>query len=229
VDGDGRPDLFLNNGRLLLRNLGGGQFRDVSATSLPAGGNMRGTMVDADLDGDLDVVAGAVLWLNDGTGRFTAANARGPVGVQQSARLHAADLDGDGDEDLVNGSFASDRLFLNFFRQIDAPNPARIGQSFAVDMYVRPGFAQNASTVVPALAFRSVVTPLPPLGTLWLDPRSIHVLGAQLASPPAGHARFAYQIPPDPGLVGLPLHHQVVLIETLATAKLSNALLDVIQ
>ena len=74
-------DVFLNNGRILLRNLGGGSFVDVSATHLPGGGTTFGTRLDADLDGDLDVVGGALLWLNDGTGRFTAANARGPGGT----------------------------------------------------------------------------------------------------------------------------------------------------
>jgi hypothetical protein len=229
VDRDGRPDLLLHNGRTLLRNLGGGRFLDVSATSLP-GGEIVGTMLDADLDGDLDVVGPGRLWLNDGAGRFTAADARGPAGgAGPWVPLLAADLDGDGDEDAVSAESVFAYQFVNFLRQIDAPNAARIGQRYAVDMYVRPGFAQNAAAVVPALAFRGAVTPMPPLGTLRLDPRLTLVLGAHFALPPAGHVQLSYVIPPDPSLVGLELHHQAVVIESLPTAALSNATFDVIR
>ena len=60
---------------------------------------------DVDGDGDLDAVvanldAGAIVWLNDGTGHFTDFGQRLAIG----AYLALADLDGDGALDIVFGS-----------------------------------------------------------------------------------------------------------------------------
>lgn len=85
---------------------GSGQFAD--------GGTAFGTTYaehvafgDADADGDLDVVfSGKELWLNDGAGGFT--NSGQNLGTDLGeAGSEFADVDGDGDLDLVSGSRVS--------------------------------------------------------------------------------------------------------------------------
>jgi hypothetical protein len=81
------------------------------------GGSEGMAAIDVDADGDLDAVfsasgiAGASLeiFLNDGSGAFSAGAS---VPAEETWRLHAIDVDGDGDEDLVAGG-PSARIFLN--------------------------------------------------------------------------------------------------------------------
>jgi hypothetical protein len=118
IDGDGRLDLFFAQGGpllpgqagttadVLLRNLGGGRFEDVSAAvGLAHRGYGQGVAVaDYDGDGDPDVYVTRygpnTLWRNDG-GRFTDATAEAGVGGDRwSLGAAFADYDGDGDLDL---------------------------------------------------------------------------------------------------------------------------------
>ncbi len=128
-NGDGRDDLFVTNfsgeNNVLYASAKSGGFRERSAQAGLAGPSIRmlgwGTqMADFDLDGDLDLavvnghvypqadLAGtdtsyaqaAILFVNDGTGRFepTPLSAAPPMVLRASA---AGDLDGDGDLDIV--------------------------------------------------------------------------------------------------------------------------------
>ncbi len=113
ADGDGDPDLavgFHDQTDLLLRNDGFGKFTSealLASSSSAAGSTSAFATADLDLDGDLDLVAtelGGVdklLW-NDGTGVFGLAGP-GWLGESVGATVDvlAADLDGDGDSDLV--------------------------------------------------------------------------------------------------------------------------------
>lgn len=122
VDGDDDLDLFITEGtdtpaprpNRLLFNDGAGVFTDVSATHLPpAEANSTHTdFADVDGDGDLDAIVGNLgpeqLLLNDGNGRFADASDRLPApppllqDITSDARF--ADIDGDGDADILLGN-----------------------------------------------------------------------------------------------------------------------------
>jgi hypothetical protein len=120
VEGDGDLDVFYSNTRTsegssgavgLLRNDGAGVLGDPSSVALPlfsAGATALAT-ADLDGDGDPDLVAnqysarttdGLVVALNDGTGAFGAAVLY--KGGQSTFDVAAADMDGDGDADLLS-------------------------------------------------------------------------------------------------------------------------------
>lgn len=120
LDDDGLPDLFVANDsspNLLLRNLGGGKFEDISRWSgsdLNSEGHTEACMGIAagDLDGDGDVDLYVTnfeqetntLYRNDGRGLFTDVSTRSGAGVPSMAELGfgtvALDLENDGDLDL---------------------------------------------------------------------------------------------------------------------------------
>jgi len=89
VDGDGDLDLVFGNGapsigrqNQLYLNDGAGHFADATAARLPDHGDPTYVVApcDVDGDGDLDLVVGNfgeqnLLYLNDGTGRFTDTTA----------------------------------------------------------------------------------------------------------------------------------------------------------
>ncbi|MEW6754739.1 MAG: FG-GAP-like repeat-containing protein [Candidatus Latescibacterota bacterium] len=123
-DGDGYLDVYLTREgepNVLLRNLGGGQFREVTAQSEAAGtphpladaGSGRSAgFLDHDGDGDLDlylVNAGGAnrLYRNEG-GRFTeVGGALGVDDVGDGRGLAIGDYDEDGDPDLFVANLAS--------------------------------------------------------------------------------------------------------------------------
>jgi hypothetical protein len=106
--GGGQPQLGLNDGT--------GSFTDATSTHLPVAGTSGGSLAfgDVDRDGDQDVVIGArrwpfmgdgetpvKLWRNDGTGRFTDRAVQMPATAVVPLWIELADLDGDGDLDLI--------------------------------------------------------------------------------------------------------------------------------
>jgi hypothetical protein len=111
-DNDGLPDIYfcsLQGSNTLYRNLGGGKFQDVTATSgiVCPGQNYRGA-VFADVNGDgwLDLLvattgSGVLCFKNDGRGKFTDVTAfANTVSKHGSVTLALADVDGNGTLDL---------------------------------------------------------------------------------------------------------------------------------
>lgn len=125
VDGDGDRDILIGGASTLLYlNDGAGFFADVTALQLPPDAAfvfaLDLALADVDEDGDADALIGACdrpdrLYLNDGTGHFVDVTAL-PLasGLDEIRALAAADVDGDGDRDLLLGNYGQqDRLYLN--------------------------------------------------------------------------------------------------------------------
>ncbi|MCA8952736.1 MAG: VCBS repeat-containing protein, partial [Planctomycetes bacterium] len=124
VDGDGDLDFVAGNSgqqnRLYL-NDGTGVFADHTASRFPADSAATNCVAfgDVDGDGDLDVVFGNSgqanrLYANDGSGNFVDVSAgRLPAGAFVATAVVFADVDRDGDLDLVFAAVGQNRLHLN--------------------------------------------------------------------------------------------------------------------
>ncbi|MFT7536859.1 MAG: hypothetical protein ACI85K_002814, partial [Hyphomicrobiaceae bacterium] len=137
VDSDGSPDMVLGNGRLgpggssrfqnsLYLNDGFGGYRQATAGRLPNDSDFTNVvaMADVDGDGDLDVITGNAqgfgggaqnrLLLNDGSGVFADETAaQMPIDADVTHDLVVADIDGDGDVDLLFANDGTSRLYRN--------------------------------------------------------------------------------------------------------------------
>jgi hypothetical protein len=119
VDGDGRLDAYLVNGRRdrLYRNLGGLRFEDVTdAAGLDNTDQGRAAyFVDYDNDGDADLFLTQVyapnrLFRNRGDGTFEDVTARAGLPLEKDRVSHSAtwfDFDNDGHLDVYVGNFGN--------------------------------------------------------------------------------------------------------------------------
>lgn len=126
-DNDGDVDLFAphdwsgtDGGRNWLLRNDGGSFTDVAAAAGvitgPAGAAYvpgGGQAVDFNEDGRVDLLFGSRLMLNNGDGTFTDGSAAAGLTAVADRGLHLADVDLDGDLDLVRRDLNVTRLYLN--------------------------------------------------------------------------------------------------------------------
>ncbi len=134
VDRDGDQDLVAGSWfgpAMLWLNDGSGRFADVTGTHMPLLDRRTPAVAFADIDrdGDLDVFLGnvgyyswpflpnpgySVLCVNDGSGRFSDATAQlYAYGAENAASVAFADVDLDGDPDLIVADSSGLRLHRN--------------------------------------------------------------------------------------------------------------------
>lgn len=143
VNGDGRPDLYVVNGRYpagernkLYINNGDGTFRDASAEAGVADPHwgLGAAFADVNGNGHLDLfvsnyVGPNTLYLNDGTGRFTeAGEAAGLANLGWGKGPTFGDFDHDGRLDLYEGDCkVANQLYRNngdgTFTDVAGQNP----------------------------------------------------------------------------------------------------------
>jgi len=130
IDGDGDLDLLGVNGgsgatELLLKNDGNGNFTNVSGqiSPNPNQDDNDSKFFDYDNDGDLDMLIGRLgsggekIYNNDGAGNFTQVAGLITVISDSTLDIMVADLDNDGDLDIVtaqgeSGNFQN-RIYIN--------------------------------------------------------------------------------------------------------------------
>jgi uncharacterized repeat protein (TIGR01451 family) len=108
LDDDGDLDAFVcdyYSSKTVWLNDGAGYLND-SGQHLGAADSDTVALGDLDNDGDLDAFASNEIWLNDGSGTFTAGQNFGNL---YASALALGDLDGDGDLD----AFTSNEIWLN--------------------------------------------------------------------------------------------------------------------
>ncbi len=120
VDGDNDLDILQLNdmwppfGDQIMLNDGFGNFTLSTTFPTVAEYTGEGTLVDVDGDKDLDVLTSGAnlrLFRNEGLGVFTDVSSNIPAGDGTS--LGTADVEGDGDVDLLIGRKGTDQLYLN--------------------------------------------------------------------------------------------------------------------
>ncbi len=240
VDGDGDLDLVVGNdivqqSRLYLNN-GTGTFTDATASRMPVGSYSTSSLAvgDVDADGDLDLVLGNTyqesrLYLNNGSGMFTDATAsRMPVGIYITSSLALGDVDGDGDLDLVGGSWRDqNRLYLNLLRQLDAPYVLHVGRTYQLDVYSRYGPATTTEIAFPFLSTGTANIPFPPLGTIGIDLSLSIALPPFVVPQPAGIGSLTIPVPNQRSLAGLAFYSQVLLQQHPVQVRLTNVVGDI--
>ncbi|MGH7152004.1 MAG: FG-GAP repeat domain-containing protein, partial [Planctomycetota bacterium] len=228
VDGDGDVDLLLGNGSsssldpdVLYLNDGSGTFSDASAQLAQSPGVTSSLALgDAEGDGDLDAYVGVDgpdrLLVNDGSGVFVDASAAIPLGGGVSRQVTWGDVDSDGDPDVLflDGSERPRlRVHSNLTRQLTRRALPRLGKPLTLDLY---GPTWGAWFLAASPGTGNL--PLPPLGTLRLDPTVlIFLLGGLLDA--QGRAAPTFPVPATPALVGGTIYWQALVV---GPAKLSN-------
>jgi hypothetical protein len=143
LDGDGDQDIAVTNqvsdDVTILRNNGSGNFSEPASSPVPAG-DTPASVAAADLDGDGDqdlAVADHVptnnvtILKNNGSGKFSQAASSPEDAGNSPSSLTAADLDGDGDQDLAVANQQSGNVTIlrnngsgNFGEPASSPVPA---------------------------------------------------------------------------------------------------------
>jgi hypothetical protein len=189
---------------------------------------------DVDGDGDPDLVLGNSgqnrLYLNDGSGTFTdATTERMPTTNDSTGSVALGDVDGDGDLDLICGNETPNGLFLNLLRQVDTPFLVILGRQYRLDAYARYGAPRLVDVALPYVSAGTARIPLPPFGTLLLDPAFLIPLPPFVVPQPAGVGSVTDTIPYNPSLAGVSIHAQALLLQWPGPVYLTNRTSDILR
>jgi hypothetical protein len=124
LDGDGDLDAIISNfsgqPETAWLNDGTGGFSAHAATpAFGDGDSLDAALADMDGDGDIDAFVAnfsgqpETVWLNDGTGSFSAHPLAPGFGAGDSRAVALGDLDGDGDPDAVVANPDAETVWLN--------------------------------------------------------------------------------------------------------------------
>jgi len=204
LDADGDDDFVLDG--TVVRNLGAAGF---ATTPLLSTGRVWG-ITDVDRDGRRDIVFSAstvlVVFGQQPGGTFQQVEQQVlPTNQwpQFPGRQRLADFDRDGDLDLV----VWDGLFADTGHQLTRRLLPRLGRP-STKVVMAP-----VGTAVAVLAgFGRVALPIPPYGTLFVDPASLIVLG--IATVPAGGEFEVTNVVPNVAtLLGIEITWQTVMFD----------------
>lgn len=253
VDGDGDLDLIV--GMLipdailkrpaqtsLYLNDGKGVFKEVTATQMPKDNDYTTNLYvrDFDADGDPDIlvvnmtakIRGTKFYVNDGKGFFTDRTKEYlPLGkLSDGLTVGIADLDGDGDLDLIGGKMGlpspngpiQDVLVWNTTRHLYAPGQK--GARYPIDVWGHPGQYAFLWT-----GLKQKRLPLPGLGVLELDLGQALLWPQVLLIPKSRKTQWSLTLPP--WMKGRMLYTQAFLYDSRQPARshLTNAFEDRIQ
>ena len=224
LDGDGDLDALLANGsgqnRLYQYSPGSG-FTD-STVLLPSVVDTTAAIAvaDFDADGDDDVLFGNTfenrLYRNVGGAQFADISGEIPADGDDTFSLGVADFDLDGDVDvLVGNGNAQSRLYVNRSLHLERAGVPAIGKPLTLELTGAPG-----ATWWMALSFAVASIPLPPAGTLLIDPASLFIVGSGTVGP-GGQAGVTLPVPGIGSLVGLDVWWQAGVFSA-GTLRLTN-------
>jgi hypothetical protein len=240
VDGNQTIDLFVGSSALgdrFLLNDGTGTFTVGTSLQGGIGSTANSALADIDGDGDLDLWRGNLnhfaptLLVNDGFGTFTNSPSLVPPISAWASQADAADLDGDGDPELLLGGLATPvTVFWNLHRHLTNPAPPVPGFPWALELSSQPGygFLPRFALVAIGLVPQPVGVVLPPWGTLRVDLAGPTLFVPAWFQPFDGPQAVTIDIPPIPGLTGLPLFVQA-LIEEPPLARFTALVTTVVQ
>jgi len=98
----------------------------------------------------------------------------------------------------------------------------------AVDATREPfGPPRLVDVALPFLSLATVTIPLPPLGTLGIDPNFLIPLPAFVIQPTAGVGSVTITVPNIPSLAGISIYGQALLIQYPTQDRLTNVTADV--
>ncbi|MBK8098077.1 MAG: VCBS repeat-containing protein [Planctomycetes bacterium] len=221
LDRDVEVELLLARGSTVaLYDRVGNNWTDLSTRLPPPRFDVRSLICrDFDGDGALDLLltsSAVSLFLNNGTGTFRDATAeRGPL---PTACLAAADIDGDGDPEILDGR----HVWINRHRQLEVTTMPILGGRLALSFVGEPGYGSGAVIAVPTLGLvRSS------RGRPWVDGRFLpepagSVPLAAMVSAFGQTATSSLPIPNDQALSGLRLQIQGVVIDSVGRLALAN-------
>lgn len=254
VDGDGDLDVLFANGfnhsqfpgqgpecRLLV-NSGTGTFVAATGGQLPLDNEetVGATFGDLDGDGDLDILVTMSdsrqlgVYLNSGAGNFVDATAE-RLAASASGWVHVlaalGDVDGDGDLDVAfaDSSAATVHLRANLLRQLDAQSAPQLGQNYTFETYARYGAPRLSDVALPYVSFAPASIPLPPFGTVGIDPAVAVALAPVLVPQPAGVVQVPVAVPSNGVFIGLSIYAQAALIQYPLQPHLTNVTHGVVQ
>jgi hypothetical protein len=221
IEGDGDVDAFVSGssfGDQILANDGTGVFSVRLGVLPPALGSTQTTaLADIDGDGFPDLCRGTAnygtptLARNNGAGVFVDATYRLPPLSALAGLVRAADLDADGDPDLVlTGLGVPPQVLWNGHRQLSLASAPTVGGVLAYDLSAEPGYGASLRVgVLSVCLFRLPSRVLAaPWGWLEIDISGPMVQTAILFQPGDPAQRAAFAVPANPWLLGLPLHAQ---------------------